>query len=70
MQSVQLNRETLRTALLLRNWTQPELAKEAKISRQTLSAVCRGATCRSDTAQRIAQALGVTIEQLQKPIVI
>ena len=70
MQSVNFNRETIKTALMLRNMTQPELAKRSKVSRQTLSAICRGASCRPETAGKIAAALGVTIEQLQKPIVI
>ena len=41
-----------------------ELAKRAGVSRCNLSSICNGKSCRESTARRIAEALGVPLEEL------
>ena len=70
MKKVQFNETTAVTAAKLTGMTQKEIAKQCGISYMTFSSVLHGRSTREEVAQKIADALGVTIEQLQKPIVI
>ena len=48
-----------------RGWSQKHLAKEARLSKDTISHMERGAHgARLDTLERIAEALGLTLIQL------
>lgn len=42
----------------------PMLAVKSNVSRNTISAVLNGKTCRRDTAGKIAKALGVSVAEL------
>jgi DNA-binding XRE family transcriptional regulator len=46
-------------------WTQAQLASESHISAPTIVRAERGAPVGALTAERLARALGVTVEQLQ-----
>ena len=55
----------LRYILYKQRKTQRELAETTKITRNTINAVCNGKSCSKRTAQKIADALGITLEELQ-----
>ena len=46
--------------------TQSSLAKEINVSRATINNICRGSSCSEKTARRIADALGVTLEEIKR----
>ncbi len=56
----------LRIVMIKREITQTELAKVSGISRPTICAICCGRSCRPETGERIAEALGVTVEELKE----
>ncbi len=51
----------LRVELYKRNMTQAELSKKTGFTRNCISGICNGKSCRDDTAYKIADALGVSI---------
>lgn len=53
-------------ALTRVDWNMTELSQKSGISRQTLSAVRHGKRCRTQTAEKIARALGVGIEEIME----
>ena len=63
---MKLNAVTIRTILFERDIKQQELANMAKLGRSTVVAVCNGRSCSGDSALKIADALGVPLEQLLK----
>ena len=52
-------------AMLDRDLNQKELAKKAGISRVTVNSVKQGKTCSEYTAESIAKALGIPLEELK-----
>lgn len=56
---IKLNRLTVLNELARQYMTQGDMAAAAGISRATVNAVTRGATCSLDTAEKIAAALGM-----------
>ena len=51
-------------AMKERNLRQKDLIYRTGISRNTISAVCNRKSCSEDTARKIAEALGVTVDDL------
>lgn len=62
---MKVNDVTLRTFLYTKGLTQTELAKRAGFSRAYIGRICTGHTCSETTAQKIADALGVALEELK-----
>lgn len=60
-----INTETLRTLLFRKGLSQTDVARLAGISRGNVSQICNGKSCRESTAQQIADALGVSLEELK-----
>lgn len=58
--------EIIKIALIQRQLTQKELAEHCGISRQTINGICCGRSCRSETIEKVADALGVPVEKLIK----
>lgn len=59
-----VDRVKLCAALTKVDWNMTELSQKSGISRQTLSAVRHGKRCRTQTAEKIAWALGVNIRDI------
>lgn len=55
----------LRYILYKQRKTQTALSDETGITRYTINAICNGKSCSKRTAQKIADALGITLEELQ-----
>ncbi len=54
----------LKLVLLQKNWTQKKLSKESLLSYSTVKNCCRGLRCSNETAEVIADVLGVELETL------
>ena len=54
----------LRTAMLRRELKQKELAEKANLSYSMMNSICRGRACSSGTADKIAEALEIPLEEL------
>lgn len=53
-------------SLMYRNEvTQTALAEKTGVSRRTVSLVCNGKSCSQQTAQKIADALGVNLDTIK-----
>ncbi len=61
---MRLNRIRLITAMAERNMRQYALADKIGVSRATVNGVCCGRSCRDDTAQKIADAIGIDLKEL------
>lgn len=61
---MRLDRIKLITELTRQDIAKIELAEKAGVSRSTISGICSGKGCRKDTAEAIARALNVNIENL------
>ena len=61
---MRINRIILAAELARLDITNTQLAERARICKGTLSAARSGKKCRIETAARIAEALGVTLEKL------
>ena len=61
---MRINREKLAVMLVRKDITATALATIAEVSRATLSAVSGGKSCSEETANKIAQALGIPVEDL------
>jgi DNA-binding XRE family transcriptional regulator len=48
-------------------WTPPELARQAKLNRQTIYDAERGKAVRADTAKKLASALSKGLKRRVKP---
>ncbi|HEY9288815.1 MAG TPA: helix-turn-helix transcriptional regulator [Candidatus Dormibacteraeota bacterium] len=55
---VMVDRDRLKAACVARGWSLSELARQAKLSRPTISALVRGQPVRPQTAWKIGRALG------------
>lgn len=60
-----LNRIALAVFLTEKRISKVKLAELAGISRITISAVCNGKSCRPETAEKIAAALGVPLDSIK-----
>ena len=61
---MRIDRVKLATELARREWRDKRLAELSGVSRATLSAIKGGKTISPDTAQRVAGALGLPMEEL------
>ena len=61
---MRLCRVRLVTELAKRDMTSQDLAKQAGVSRATISAIKNGRSCSNGTAERIAEVLGLSVEDL------
>lgn len=61
---MKLNKKRMQLLMARLLLNQTLLAKNAGITRQTLSAIMHGKDCKPETAGRIAQALGVDVTEL------
>lgn len=59
-----LKRKEIKVAMAYRDYTQKLLAEQSGVSRGTINAICCGRSCSEQTAQKIAAALGVKLEEL------
>lgn len=66
MKKVKLSRIKAKTALLVAHKTQSELAKELSISRRWIGAAFNGQNISLRTAEKIAFALGLTVDDLEE----
>lgn len=55
---VVVDRDRLKAACAARGWSLSELARQAKLSRPTISALVRGQPVRPQTAWKVGRALG------------
>ena len=61
---IAINRVKLYDLILQNNLTYGELAKKAGLNAATISFIKNGKTCSLSTANAIAEALGVTAEEI------
>lgn len=61
---MRIDRVKLCAVIVKKDLTGLELAKKAGISAQTLCSIRKGRSCRDDTGEKIAVALGVDICEL------
>ena len=61
---IKLDRRKLRILLMDSYQTQKDLSQKSGVSRITVNGICQGKTCSDETAAKIADALGVSIEEL------
>jgi len=61
---MRVNRVTLATEMARREWRFKRLAEETGLSRATVSAVACGKTVAPDTAQKIANALNMSLKEI------
>lgn len=54
----------IKHSLIDRGMKQKDLAEKTELNRNTISAVCSGKSCSEGTARKIAEALGVTVDDL------
>ena len=63
---MRLCRIKLVTELAKRNMTSQALAKQAGVSRATISAIKNGRSCSHDTAVKLVKALNMNIDELKE----
>lgn len=61
---IKLDNRKLRILLMDSYQTQRTLSAKSGVSRATVNNICRGCACSDKTAAKIADALGVSIEEL------
>lgn len=59
-----VNEIKIRELLFRQRKTQTQLSRDIHASRNTISAICNGKSCSEKTARRIADALGVTMQEI------
>ena len=62
-----IDKNKLRKALKNQRFTQTAFCEVAGLSRGTINAVCRGASCTEATAYKIAEALSLPLYELLEP---
>lgn len=62
-----INARTFEALRQKRGWTQAELARRSRVAPKTIGRIKNGEELRRANAERIAQALGVSVEVLQSP---
>lgn len=60
-----IDRYKLKIELMKRDITQKQLAEMCGVSRETISGIVRGCSCSGKTGYKIAQALGMELEDLK-----
>ena len=63
---MRIDRIKLISELARQNITQLELAKRCKYSRSTINGICNGKSCSERTAEAIAGALNITVDDLME----
>lgn len=63
-----LNVKEIKAEMARQKLTASDLAKRACISRQSISAILKRGTCAIPNAGKIADALGIDVEKITKPI--
>ena len=63
---MRINRERFAVAMIRRDINVKELAEKAGVSRGTVTAVKTGKSCSKETAEKLAKALGCTVDELLK----
>lgn len=56
----------LRGVMLRKEITQTALSEMTEISRPTINGICCGRACKTETGEKIAEALDVTLEELRE----
>lgn len=64
MEKMRIDRIKLCALLASKDWTSVKLAQTSGLSRQTISQIKNGKRCYEETAHKIANALGVALEEL------
>lgn len=62
---MQLNRVKVIAWLKMKDMSQTELARVTGVSRGTISNICRGCSCSKKTADQLAAALNVSVDDLK-----
>lgn len=52
--------------MLEKDVTQTTIAEQSGVSRTTINNICAGRSCRPETAQKIADALGVDLKAIER----
>lgn len=65
---MKLNPMTIRIEMAKRQFSGARLAELAGLSRQTVSAILHGKDCAEATAGKLANALGVDVEELMEVV--
>lgn len=63
---MKLDATKLRTVSFEKGLTQKNISEQTGISTTTMSGIFRGLPCRRETAEKISQALDVTVEELME----
>ena len=58
----------LRTIMLKHDVKQVDIAEKTGISRTTINGICRGRACTKESAQKIADALCISVGEFAKEI--
>lgn len=61
---MKINRNKVDIIMAKKMWTSSELARQCKVSRQTISMVLNGKACRADIAGKIAKGLGAEVTEI------
>ena len=56
----------LRAEMTRKEITQTALSEMTEISRPTINGICCGRACKTETGEKIAKALDVTLEELRE----
>ena len=63
---MKLNTVLIRSILYERDITQSQLSIATGLGRSTIAGICNGRACRYETAEKIAEVLKMTVEDLRK----
>ncbi len=63
---MRIDRIKLKTELVKRDMRQSELTKLSGVSKGTISGVINGRSCNKETAEKIAKALKLPLEELKE----
>lgn len=63
---MRINDESIRLILYRKGLTQTELSKRSGFSRNTICSICSGKSCSESTAQKIADALEVDVNEIKR----
>ena len=63
---MRIDRIKLKTELVKREMKQKDFAELAGVSRGTITGIANGRACNNETAQKIAKALGMSIEDIKE----
>ena len=66
VRGMKLDKKKMSAALIDCGKTWGQVSEETEIDRSTISMVYNGKSCRDSTAEKIAEALGVTLKDLEE----